>query len=296
MARVVGVHGIGQQLEGPLTLAKKWGPPLRDGVQQHGVQLDADDLVCAFYGGLFRPPGGLRASGDPPYQATDLTEDETELLLALWAEAAETEPDRVIAPDAEGTRLPTPRAVQTGLYLLSQSRFLTGIAERAFIGSLKQVRAYLRDDPVGTDPADGTVRDRAQQAVAEVVTSDTQVVVGHSLGSVVAYEALHRFADDPRFAGVTTFVTLGSPLGISNLVFDQLLPAPQDGRGRWPGRVQRWINISDEGDVVALAKRLAPRFGDDLVDIRVHNGAKAHDVSPYLTARETGEVIADALR
>jgi hypothetical protein len=30
-------------------------------------------------------------------------------------------------------------------------------------------------------------------------------------------------------------------------------------------------------------------------DLRVHNGAKAHDIVPYLTAKETGRAIAAAL-
>lgn len=57
-----------------------------------------------------------------------------------------------------------------------------------------------------------------------------------------------------------------------------------------------WTNIADRGDVVALAKDLAPVFGHRVTDVLVHNGARAHDVRPYLTARETGQAIASALR
>jgi hypothetical protein len=85
---------------------------------------------------------------------------------------------------------------------------------------------------------------------------------------------------------VTTFVTLGSPLGIPNLVFDRLEPEP----GRWPN-VGTWKNIADRSDVVALVKELRPLFGVNVTDISVHNGAKAHDMRPYLTARETGKAI-----
>jgi hypothetical protein len=55
------------------------------------------------------------------------------------------------------------------------------------------------------------------------------------------------------------------------------------------------VNLSDNGDVVALMKKLGPLFGSDIVDIRINNGATAHDVRPYLTARETGEAIAYGL-
>jgi hypothetical protein len=283
---VVGVHGIAQQNKGPEVLASEWGPALRDGVRQSGVTLGADDLVCAFYGNLFRPPGETRSVGDPHYRPTDVTEDEAELLFLFWQEAARVEPGRVASPDAS-LRAATPASVQSALRVLARSRFFAGLAERAFIGALKQVRLYLRDPQI---------RAAARAAVDAAVTEETRVIIGHSLGSVVTYEALHEYGATPRWANVRTLVTLGSPLGIPNLIFDALEPTPSQGRGAWPERIERWTNISDDGDVVALAKKLGPLFGDALVDIRIVNGATAHDIMPYLTATETGEAIADGLQ
>ena len=60
------------------------------------------------------------------------------------------------------------------------------------------------------------------------------------------------------------------------------------------GGVARWSNIADSGDVVALTKKLAPLFGD-VDDVLVHNGSHAHDVSPYLTAIESGQAIVAGL-
>ena len=78
-------------------------------------------------------------------------------------------------------------------------------------------------------------------------------VIGHSLGSVVAYEYLCRYQP----ASVELLVTLGSPLGIPNLVFDRLTPAPSSGAGAWPGAVADWVNVADPDDIVALRKHLA---------------------------------------
>ena len=69
--------------------------------------------------------------------------------------------------------------------------------------------------------------------VHEEVGEGTRVLIGHSLGSVVAYEYVCRY----RPPSVELLVTLGSPLGIPKLVFDRLTPAPADGRGAWPGTV-----------------------------------------------------------
>jgi hypothetical protein len=99
---------------------------------------------------------------------------------------------------------------------------------------------------------------------------------------------------------VTDLVTLGSPLGIRNIVFDRLVPAPTvvNGvrRGAWPGRVSRWTNVADRWDFVALVKRLHPHFGEEIADLEITNGATVHAVERYLTAGEVGRAIARGLR
>jgi pimeloyl-ACP methyl ester carboxylesterase len=138
------------------------------------------------------------------------------------------------------------------------------------------------------------LRRRVQEEVAAAIGPDTRVLIGHSLGSVIAYEALCAHPEWP----VTTFVTIGSPLGIPNLVFDRLVPKPVRGRGQWPGAVQHWTNLCDRYDVVALTKSLAPRFPEGprpLDDILIDNGWQAHAIEHHLTAVETGRAIANGL-
>jgi pimeloyl-ACP methyl ester carboxylesterase len=172
--------------------------------------------------------------------------------------------------------------VQSALNALSCSKFFAGIADRLLIGNLKQVSKYFREDGV---------RSTAGERVADWIAPDTKVLIGHSLGSIVAYEALCAHPDWP----VRTLITLGSPLGIRNLIFDRLRPAPINGKGAWPRRLVRWVNVSDGGDIVALTKALGPMFDGTIEDYLVHNDANAHDVKPYLTAVETGQAIAAGL-
>jgi hypothetical protein len=277
MARVVGVHGIGQQLRGPAVLAAAWAPALRDGVQlAAGTSIADDDVAVAFYGDLFRPAGKDAARG------LQLTEDDVagpeRELLEAWASGVETEPRTLT--DAEKSR--TPRTVQRALKALVKSRLFAGIAEHLVIADLKQVTTYLHD---------AQKRSEIRARVLAAIGPDTRVLVGHSLGSVVAYEVL---AANPSLP-VRALVTIGSPLGIRNLVFDQLVPPPRSGHGAWPGAIAAWTNVADSYDVVALEKHLAPMFDARVVDELVDNGARAHDASPYLTARETGRAIAAGL-
>jgi hypothetical protein len=284
MGRVVLVHGVVQQVLGPESLLARYGPALQDGIRlAGGPSLGHEEVTCAFYGHVFRRPG-IRGIGWPELTAADIEDPiEIDLLVAWWKAAAEVDA-AVPAPESR-TRLRTPLPVQRALDALSHSAFFAGLADSGLLFSLRQVRQYL------TEP---DLRERVRMIVAAEIGEETRVVVAHSLGSVVAYEALCALGTGPG-AGRIVLVTIGSPLGIRNMVFDRLLPSPVDGRGVWPAPVSRWVNIADRGDVVALVKSLSSRFGDSVEDVLVHNGARAHDAIPYLTAEETGRVIATAL-
>jgi hypothetical protein len=281
MPRIVAVHGIGQQFKGTHLLHAEWLPALRDGLQLAGAAFpDDSDLECAFYGDLFRRKG-TKAFGDPPYTARDVTEGwEHHLLDLWWHEAARTD-RHVVSPDAL-TKFRAPDSIQRALNALSSSRFFAGVGQRTLIGDLKQVRSYLHNEEI---------RRQIQSRVVAAVREDTCMLIGHSLGAVVAYEALCAHPEWP----VHTFISLGSPLGIRNLIFDRLHPPPEYGIGVWPACLTRWTNVADQGDVVALVKVLRPQFGERIHDVLIDNGASAHSVIGYLTARKTGDSIATGL-
>lgn len=241
---------------------------------------------CAFYGDLFRPRGRY-LSGTATWVDPDGLDDFERDLLFLWWERAAATDSRVIGP-GERTLGRTPRSVKGALRALSNARFLSGLADQMLLGALRQVRRYI------TDPE---IREAAISRVTDLVGPETRIIIAHSLGTVVAYEAL---CANPDWQ-VRALVTLGSPLGIRGLIFDRLTPAPKRDefgtlKGDWPGRVREWTNIADAGDVVALVEDLRPLFDGEMVCAMVHNDAKAHDVSPYLTAVETGQAICSGLR
>jgi hypothetical protein len=92
---------------------------------------------------------------------------------------------------------------------------------------------------------------------------------------------------------VHTLVTVGSPLGIPSVVFDALTPKPAGGKGARPA-VTRWVNVADDGDIVAMVKKLAPLFGG-VEDVPVYNGWKSHASVNYLTTRAVGAAVSAAL-
>jgi hypothetical protein len=284
MALIVVVHGVGQQVEGELTLHSRYFSALNQGITRAGRSIKADDVVFASYGEFFRPPAEV-LSPIPYFDAESVADGyESELLLELWRRAALVDP-RVVPPDAEVLGR-SPVWASRALAALSGSRYFAGVADRLLIGNLKQVHRYF---------ADSALRSKIRAAVTEKISDDTRVIVAHSLGTVVAYEVLCSVLGPASLS----FVSLGSPLGLPNLVFDRIQPAPRpvgaDPRGHWPARVRTWTNVADAGDVVAAVEDLRPLFGDDVRQVRVHNGAHAHDMAPYLTDPVTGGAIGAGL-
>ncbi|MEU8249270.1 hypothetical protein [Nonomuraea sp. NPDC048916] len=134
-----------------------------------------------------------------------------------------------------------------------------------------EVAAYL------TDPVK---RERSRQTVAAVIRKNQpKVVIAHSLGSVVAYEALWANPD----LRIDLLLTLGSPLGMRNVVFERLLPAPVNGRGGRPAGVKRWVNIADKDDIAAIPPDLCDSFtGVDLTELVNLDWIDFHTVEKYL--------------
>ena len=289
MGTIVGIHGIAQQFRGGYQLGSVWYDAVRDGLTVAGHRAVAEalaptDVEVAFFGNLFRPSGSM-AVQEPPFSAADVQSGAERDLLTVFYEAAVAKDSSLGVP--EGAMPAGRAAVQVMLQRLARSPTFARMAERAFIGNLKQVTAFL------TDP---TVKENVLARVREQMSADTRVVIGHSLGSVVAYEYLCH--DCP--ASVELLVTLGSPLGIPNVVFDKLTPTPAGGTGAWPGGLAAWVNVADRDDIVALRKDLALLFpgsvpGQAIADRLVDNGDEPHAIDRYLNTLQTGSALGDVL-
>jgi hypothetical protein len=285
MAKILIVHGISNQYVGESELLAAWFPALRDGLLRAGCSTlpGVDDCFCPFYGDLFRPAGHLAIESTPaPEDVEDATEAEARLLEAIWKSAAENDP-QVPGPSAYGeTLFRAPRIAERALNALAKSKFFANYTPLRLFGDLKQVDLYLDDS---------NVHRQVLERVTARIDSQTRLVIGHSLGSVVAYEAVCK---NPQ--RVCAFVTIGSPLGIRNVVFDKLTPAPDGfGLGRWPGTVSQWTNVAAVGDIVAAQKQLAPLFGDNVEDLVIDSGWDAHSSTRYLNSVEAGRAVARAL-
>ena len=103
---------------------------------------------------------------------------------------------------------------------------------------------YLADDDVRQ-----AVLSRFEAVIKPLLADGHTVeVVGHSWGTVVAYEGLRSLDGENVGAGqVHNFFSVGSALSIS-LIRSELLPNASDGKR--PQVVERWVNLDARGDIV----------------------------------------------
>ena len=283
MAKIVAVHGINQQYQGSHTIYSEWYPALQDGLERVDFVLDSEnEFKCAFYGDLFRGRGKSKGNDIPNYRARDVESGwEEEFLLQLGQEAIALKQaaDESDAKKKKGVII----GIQRALNVVSGSPFFGNVAEKVVINFVKQVKAYLHDQEI---------RAKIKNRVLAQITEDTRVLIGHSLGSIVCYEVLCQNPDLP----IKVYISLGSPLGIKRIVFDRLEPSPQNGIGSRPEGIEKWVNIADAIDIVALEKQLDPFFEGSIHDETIENGVFFHNADRYLTTLEAGKAIKDGLQ
>ena len=138
---------------------------------------------------------------------------------------------------------------------------------------------------------------------------DRVMVIGHSLGSVIAYDTLWELWHGEQNPGrVDLFLTLGSPLGM-HFVQDRLVGFHAAAGRRFPGNICRWKNAAARGDLTALDRALKDDFApmlelgltESIEDMhadlytyfRNQDGLNVHRSYGYLAHPLVGRVIAD---
>jgi hypothetical protein len=120
------------------------------------------------------------------------------------------------------------------------------------------------------------MRARLRSTLAEV--DGPVVVIGHSLGSIIAYDVLRESAPARE---IPLLVTVGSPLGVTEI--QDLVTKPlQVASG-----VAMWRNVADGRDLVALDRTIRPEYppSDRTADFLVVNdSANHHGIREYLSS------------
>ncbi|MFZ5635537.1 MAG: alpha/beta hydrolase [Pseudomonadota bacterium] len=240
------IHGRSQGGKDPVQLRGAWVETLRRGFARAELPWLQDAIFdFPYYGDeLDRLAAGARAmvsddaieqamAEDPGFDAF-LRQGLSEIGVGAGIAAAEIEAAGIGAGlDPAAARKMGP---QNWWWVRALARAiddrLTPMADFTIEAFLRDVYCYLRKPQVAA----------AIDAIVDAELRDAPtLVIGHSLGSVVAYRLLQR----RRALRPLGFVTLGSPLGLRAVV--GALGAPENPAGR-----DGWFNAYDRRDIVAL--------------------------------------------
>ena len=170
--------------------------------------------------------------------------------------------------------------------------------------TIQETARYFRNE----DGIGGQVRELLKEPLRAMLAEGNRVlIIGHSLGSVIAYDTLWELTHIEKNPGRVDFLTLGSPLGM-RFTQKRLLGAHERGAQRYPHNIRHWINMTAQGDLTALDPTLRDDYQamlqlgvvESITDVDggifnyFHNdqGLNVHRSYGYLANPRLGEVIA----
>jgi hypothetical protein len=168
---------------------------------------------------------------------------------------------------------------------------------------MHEANRYLKNrDGVGAEVR-AVLRARLETAWRD---GERVLLLGHSLGSVIAYDTLWELTHVHRSSGeVSLLVTLGSPLA-THFVQRSIKGGCEAGAARYPHNIRRWVNLTARGDTTALQPRVKPLYHEmldlklidsieDFVEFdnffRNNLGLNAHEAYGYLAQPLLAEIV-----
>ena len=166
---------------------------------------------------------------------------------------------------------------------------------RRYFSNTHQIGSRIRE----------TLKDRLRHLLA---TDQRVLLIGHSLGSVIAFDALWELSHIDQRREKLDFLSLGSPLGM-NFVQHRMLGHDLKGAEKYPTNIRHWTNISAHGDITALDRDIRDDFAymlkHDLLEsmtnlheqvytwFRNDDGLNVHRSYGYLVNPVVAKTIAD---
>lgn len=282
MPELVFIHGISQEGKDSLALKREWIAAWQEGLKKSGLSMPIEESQIRFpyYGDaldhLVKSDGMhghekivLRTRGGEDQFVQEYLVEAQEKFSSLSVSGQSLRGAADDLTPVERGLLNQP-LVQRFLRVLDQVPL---ISTACIAWAAHEAFQYLIDE---------NVRNTIDEGVRQAFSRDTDtIVVGHSLGSIVAYHVLHRYGTDLGW-NVPLFITLGSPLAVGPIKRN-LQPYPPYP----PNCVRSWLNALDPRDSVALWPLSRDHFEIDFdienmteVDNTTHN---RHGIAGYLS-------------
>jgi len=244
------IHGIAQGGKDPKQLEQTWLEALEKGFAKSGLTMPANvNVLFPYYGDVldqFVAQADL-PTGDSVTAKGGALDTEYAQFRATMAEDIRSKAvisDEEITAEA-GPVVAADKGPQNWKWVLSTLRVLDRQLPSAGSWTIEK---FIRDVFLYTRRQ--AVQNVIDKIVTDLMDDSPTVVVGHSLGSVVAYNV----GVNRKPAVTTLLLTVGSPLGLPAVSSN--LPPLRNPSGK-PG----WTNAYDPRDVVALYPLDKKHFG-----------------------------------
>ena len=183
----------------------------------------------------------------------------------------------------------------------------SAITDKIIHNYFRELEIYYSEECLDVNDTSCKAKETIRKRVADVIRShkdDKIMLIGHSMGSIIAYDVLTYVVPDVE---IDTFITIGSPLGMPVIVGKIASTSNNKYTGEYklrtpPGVKWRWFNFSDLEDKVALIYNLSKKFNRNSHGVRPENyvvynnyimdGEKNHHKSfGYLRTPEFSRVL-----
>ncbi|MDZ7331105.1 MAG: GPI inositol-deacylase [candidate division KSB1 bacterium] len=296
---IIGIHGLGKKPAEPI-LEKWWKRSIQEGLSALGHPRLWFRFKLVYWADLLHEPCDPKITD--PRHPRFLKEPYTP-----------GNPNEVRTPSRVRQRFLDYLERQLDKLFLKKNLSIHFVAVTDFImrSFFKDLDAYYSSTTITINGQEQLLREVIRQRLAQVLRRHRKqriMLIGHSMGSIIAYDVLSQTAPD---VAIDTLVTVGSPLGmpiiIAKVASEMKGRLVRRAKLQTPENVMRfWYNFSDLRDRVTLNYNLGDDYrpnsrGVHVVDKIVFNnyvykGRKnPHKIYGYLRAPQFAQVVHEFL-
>jgi hypothetical protein len=297
---IIGIHGLGNKPPKKL-LTKWWKKSIREGLQAIGHPRFFFKFELVYWANFLhsvpRNPK-IKDKKDPVYlkepyvPGLPLNNKRPSRLRQKFLDYLEKQIDKIFLKK------------DLSLHFASVSDL---IMRRFF----KDLDAYYSQACIDVQGSDCLIKDVIREQLAQVIRKHkkkTILLIGHSMGSIIAYDVLTQTVPEVK---IDTLVTIGSPLGLpiimSKIASEQKQRLIKKAKLGTPENVvNNWFNFSDLRDRVALSYNLSDDYDENSNQVRVidkivynnydYDGKRnPHKIYGYLRTVEFARVVHEFL-
>jgi pimeloyl-ACP methyl ester carboxylesterase len=270
---IIGIHGLGNKPSKEI-LTEWWEQSIKEGLEKIGRQTIDFNFELVYWADVFY---------DQPLDPTISDPDHPLYIDEIYTPSL---PGYVPEPHPIRKKILDILEVQLDRIFLNEDYTInfSFISDSIIHAYFKELDNYYSKECPENENLNCLARDVIRKRTAEVIkkyNGEEILVIGHSMGSIIAYDVLTFTTPDAK---IDTFITIGSPLGLpvimAKIAAERKIKLPGFIKLKSPPSLQKkWFNYSDLEDRIALIYNLTDNYDSNLNGVKVRNVVVNNDYS-----------------